>query len=198
MRIGIPAGHGRLAREPVTRQRWDHHVEGVVRARAVRRRVGERADDLELLDDRARPAVRDDQRQGALVLRADVDEVDVHSVDLGDEVRQRLQPRLDLAPVVVRRPVASECLHRRELHALGPVAHDLALRPPHGGDPTTEVVEDVLRHVHFERADREVTDDRDVVGLRSVGHGRAPSTSEVGGPALHGLVPIAGDGRAEN
>ena len=64
----VPAGRGRRAREAVTRERGDDHVEGVLRGRAVRRRVGERADDLELLDDRARPAVRDDHRQRALVL----------------------------------------------------------------------------------------------------------------------------------
>ena len=51
--------------------------------------VGERLDDLELLDERARPAVGDDDRQRVLVLRADVDEVDVEPVDLGQEVRER-------------------------------------------------------------------------------------------------------------
>jgi hypothetical protein len=50
-------------------------------------RIDERVDDLELLDDRAGPAVRDDERQRVLVLRADVDEVNVEPVDLGDEVR---------------------------------------------------------------------------------------------------------------
>jgi aminoglycoside phosphotransferase (APT) family kinase protein len=74
---GIPARAGRLAREPVARHRRDHDVERVRRARAVRRRIGERADDLQLLDDRARPSVTDDDRQRVLVLRANVDEVDV-------------------------------------------------------------------------------------------------------------------------
>jgi hypothetical protein len=58
-------------------------VERVLRARAVRRRVGERSDDLELLDDRAGPPVRDDDRQGAVELQPDVDEMDVDAVDLG-------------------------------------------------------------------------------------------------------------------
>ena len=52
-------------------------------ARAMRGGVGQQIDDLQLLDDRAGPAVRDDQRQRVLVLGADVDEVDVQSVDLG-------------------------------------------------------------------------------------------------------------------
>ena len=48
----IPAGRGRRAREPMARERWDHDVEGVPRGGAVSLRVGERADDLQLLDDR--------------------------------------------------------------------------------------------------------------------------------------------------
>jgi hypothetical protein len=38
-------------------------------------RVGERADDVQHLDDRARPALRHDERQRVLVRRPDVDEV---------------------------------------------------------------------------------------------------------------------------
>ena len=50
--------------------------------------------------------------------RPDVDEMDVESVDLGDELRERVQLRLASAPVVVRGPVVREVVHRRELHAL--------------------------------------------------------------------------------
>jgi hypothetical protein len=39
-------------------------VEGVTRVAAVRRRVGERLDHLEELDDRPGPAVREHERQG--------------------------------------------------------------------------------------------------------------------------------------
>ena len=56
---------------------------------------GERVDDLQLLDRRARPPVRDDERQRVLVLGADVDEVDVHPVDLGDEVREGREAPLE-------------------------------------------------------------------------------------------------------
>ena len=112
MRAGSQPVRGRLGREPVARQRGDHHMERVRRAAAVRRGIGERLDDLQLLDDRAGPAVRDDERQRVLVLRADVDEVDVEPVDLGHELRQGVQLRLAPAPVVVGRPVARELLHR--------------------------------------------------------------------------------------
>jgi hypothetical protein len=66
-------------------------MERVRTARAMRRGVGERFDDLQLLDDRARPPVRDDQRERVLVLGADVNEMNVEPVDLGDEVWQAVQ-----------------------------------------------------------------------------------------------------------
>jgi hypothetical protein len=67
-----------------------------------------------------------------VVLRADVDEVDVQAVDLGDELRQSFQLGFDLAPVVIRRPVARELLHQCERHALGRVRDGLLLGPARG------------------------------------------------------------------
>jgi hypothetical protein len=92
----------------------------------VRRRVGEWLDDLQLLDDRAGPSERDDQRQRVLVPGADVDEMNVKPVDLGHEVRQGVQLRLALTPVIVSPPVPRELLHHRELHALRVVGDRLA------------------------------------------------------------------------
>ncbi len=88
---GVPAELGRLGREAIAGQGRQHEVEGVVGGATVRGRVGERADRLEQLDHRAGPAVRHDQRQGVLVLGFDVDEVDVDPVDLGRELRERIE-----------------------------------------------------------------------------------------------------------
>jgi hypothetical protein len=44
--------------------------------------------------------------------------VDLHTVDLGGELRLRVQPRLDPAHVVPAHPVGGDGLHRGELHAL--------------------------------------------------------------------------------
>jgi hypothetical protein len=63
----VPAGLGRLAGEAVARYGRHHEVEGVLGGAAVRDRVGERADHPEHLEDRAWPAVRDDQRQSGRV-----------------------------------------------------------------------------------------------------------------------------------
>ena len=116
--LRAPARTRRLPGEPVARHRRNDEMERVLWARAVRRRIGEPTDELQLLDDRAGPSMVDDQGQGVLVLRANVDEMDVEAVHLRDELRQRVQRCLASAPVVVGRPVTRELLHRRERHAL--------------------------------------------------------------------------------
>ena len=99
---------------------------------------------FEHLDDRARPAVGDDQRQRVRVRRPDVDEVDVEAVDLGQELREGVQPRLEPAEVVVGRPVAHELLHRRERDALRQVGDGLLLGPARRLEPPAEVVDVAL------------------------------------------------------
>src|SRR3989442_5748662 len=73
--------------------------------------------------------MRDDERQRILVRRLDVDEVDVEPVDLRDELRQRVQPRLEPPKVVLAAPVAHELLNGRELHALCLVCDGLPFGP---------------------------------------------------------------------
>jgi hypothetical protein len=92
----------------------------------VRCGVGQRLDDFHLLDDRTGPSVRDDDRQRIRLLRANVDEVNVHAVDHRHELGQRVQPGLELAPVVTRLPLAREFAHRRKLHALRHIVHQFA------------------------------------------------------------------------
>jgi hypothetical protein len=62
-------------------------VECVPGGAAVSGWVGQRADGLQQLDDRAGPDVRHDQRQRVFVLGAHVDEVDLDLIDLGHELR---------------------------------------------------------------------------------------------------------------
>src|ERR1700722_4625154 len=86
-------------------------MKGVRCAAAMRRGIGQRFDDLQLLDDRAGPSVRDDERQRILVWRTNVDKMNIQAVDLGYELRQAVEPRLDFAPVVVRPPMRALCIH---------------------------------------------------------------------------------------
>jgi len=75
------------------------------------------------------------------MLGADLNEVDVETVDRSDELRQGIQPRLNLSPVVVVRPILGELLHGRELDALRCIADKFAARPSCGGDAPAEVDE---------------------------------------------------------
>src|SRR4026207_158013 len=53
--------------------------------------------------------------------------MNVEAVDLGEEIGVGIQLRLDLAPVVIARPIPRERLNEVELHALGAVRHCLLL-----------------------------------------------------------------------
>lgn len=85
--LGSPSACVWLAGEPVARHRRDHDIERVLGAAAVRRRIREGADDAQHLHDRARPTVDEDHRQRVLMARLDVDEVNIETVDLGQELR---------------------------------------------------------------------------------------------------------------
>ena len=105
--------------------------------------------------------MRDDERQRIFMLRTNVNEMNVQPVDLGDELRQGVELRLALAPVVVGRPIAREFLHRRERHALGLVRDRLPVGPLGRRDAPAEIDERLFRDV-----DAEVTD-QVVLGRRT-------------------------------
>ena len=56
--------------------------------------------------------------------------MNVQPIDLGDELRQGVQLRLDLAPIVVCRPILRERLSGRELHALRCIRDRFPFGPP--------------------------------------------------------------------
>ena len=148
-----PADLGRLAGEAVAGNGRQHEVERVLGASAVRGRIRERADGLEQLDDRAGPTVGHDQRQRILVLRLHVDEVDLDPVDLGRELRQRVELRLGLAPVVVGRPVARELLQCPQLYALRPICNQLVGGPARLRDAPPQVVDLLFWNLDVKRTD---------------------------------------------
>jgi hypothetical protein len=82
------------------------------------------------------------------MLRADVNKVDVQAVDLGDEIRIGVQPGLALAPIVIRRPIARECLGQRELNALRSVRDSFFVRPTRRLDPAAKVDQLFLRNIY--------------------------------------------------
>jgi len=137
----------------MTWQRGNHHIERVGRAAAMGRGIGERIDDLQLLDDRARPPMRDDDRQRIFMFRTNVNEMDVQSVDFGDELRQGVQPRLHLAPVVAGHPVVREVPDGCQLHALRMIGYGFLIGPPRRFHTPPQIDELLFRNVDAEGAD---------------------------------------------
>jgi hypothetical protein len=126
-----PAGARRLPGEAVSRQRRTHDVES---------RGGQRFDHLVELDDRPRPAVRDQQRKGVVGGRPLVDEMDVEPVDFGGELVKPVQRGFACAPVVFACPVVGQLAGVTQRDALRPVVDALGLRPSRAAQPVLQVV----------------------------------------------------------
>ena len=116
-------------------------------------RVAQRLDDVEELRNRARPAVRDDERQRVRFRRARVDEVHLRAVDVGEEVRPPVEPRFLRAPVELVPPRLAQVLEVREVGAVVPRRAGNLVGPPRAREPVAQVVEDLLRHLDAERTE---------------------------------------------
>src|SRR2546426_11301955 len=105
------------------------------------------------------------------MFRTHVDEMNVESIDLGDELRKGVQSGLALAPVVFRSPVAREPLDRRELYALGLISDRFPVRPPRCVDASAQFGQLRFRNVHAKRTNRGLVTAR---LFSKFGHGFGP------------------------
>src|SRR3954470_10877099 len=83
-----------------------------------------------------------------------MNEVNVEPVDVCDELREGVEPRFSLAPVVVLRPVTRERLNRGELHALRSVSDRFAIGPPCSTYAPAQFRKLRLREIHMKRTKR--------------------------------------------
>ena len=123
---------GRLAGEAEAGQRRGDDVEGVRGVAAVRGRVGERLDHLVELDDRARPAVGDQQRQRVGWGERTWMKCSPASSSPSTGVvnwSKRLSCGLAGPPVVAVGPVLADVLDVGQRRALRPVVDQFALGP---------------------------------------------------------------------
>lgn len=118
--LGIPAGRGRLVREGESRKRRDDEIERVARLAAVDDGVGQRSDHLQEIQHRARPAVRDDQRQRARMRRPNMQEVDGQAVYLHAVLIEAVEPCFAAPPVIAAVPVIDPGSQPRFGHTLRP------------------------------------------------------------------------------
>src|SRR6266478_7748164 len=96
-----PPRFSELIRKAKSGERRNYNVKGVVGFTAVSHRVHERSDDLQELEDRARPAVSKNDRQGILVFRSNVNEMNPETVNLGAKLWKPIQCPFNPTPIVV-------------------------------------------------------------------------------------------------
>jgi len=75
---------------------------------SVRGRVDQGSDDVDELEDRARPAMREQEWHGLRIGRTHVQEVHAHTVDGHPELTRVLEVRLRTTPVVGLGPVGAQ------------------------------------------------------------------------------------------
>jgi hypothetical protein len=161
--VGVPARLAGGPGEGEAGQRRDHHIEGVGRLPTVAAGVGERRDEVEVLQEGVGPAVAEDQRRGLRLGGAEVQEVDRLPVDLGDELRVGVEPCLPGAPVVVVLPVVDQVADIADRDAVLPARRDRAglraagihgelVGPAGPGQPVGKVVQVGLGDLDAERA----------------------------------------------
>src|SRR5580704_3000771 len=80
--------------------------------------------------------------------------MDIQPIDLGEEMRQGVQFCLDLPPVILCGPVASQGLHRCELYSLRRVCNRFMLGPNRCFDAPAQFGELILRNIHLKLTNR--------------------------------------------
>ncbi len=96
--------------------------------------------------------MRNEQRQRIFLARADVNEVDVQSVDVRLELRIRIESRLRLAPVIGGSPILNELLQPGQLRALRLIGDGFLIRPSCCRESLAQIGDIGIRDVDFERA----------------------------------------------
>src|SRR6266849_5934399 len=144
----------RRVRKNESGNRRDDDVEGVFRASAERRRIGERTDDLRELDERARPAVRDEERQRPRLLRSPVDEMNVQAIYSRRELLEGTEEPFLFAPVESIAPVVDQLPEAANVGAVGPAVALERNGKPCPGETSLQIGEGGVRHANGEQTDR--------------------------------------------
>ena len=137
--------------ESDARHRRDHEVESVGGIASVSGGVTERSSQVEVLEDRHRPAMGADERQRVGLGGTHVDEVDLLPVDRRRELGIGVQPGLVRAPVEACAPVVDELANIVERNPVAPVDALELVGPTCTDEAVVQVVEDVLRNVDTDR-----------------------------------------------
>ncbi len=159
---------------------------------AVRRRVRERADDVVVLVVRARPPVREHQRQrrgshARLVHEVHAEALEPGGVEDGTELRQRVEHLLAGSPVEAVGPERGELPQVPEVGPVVPARAFHLVGPARAGERGTQVVEIVVGNGDAKRCDGHCSA---LLGT-AARHDRLAPTRHLVGDAGCGLEPLA-------
>ncbi|MNQ91587.1 hypothetical protein D3C85_1069770 [compost metagenome] len=150
--LGVPAGAFRFVRKAEAGNRGQYEMKGVLGGSAMCRGVGQRTYDLQQFEYGTRPAMGHDEWPRVRMTGANVDEVDVQAVDIGQVLGECVEFRFGLSPVVAALPIAHQRLELVELHSLGTVGGRLPVRPAGCAEATAQIQQRCFRNLGAERA----------------------------------------------
>ncbi len=116
-------------------------MERILGAPTVRLRIGQRTDHVEKLDDRPRPAVREEDRQGICVLGTHMQKVNSQTVERRAKLWKRVEPALKPPHVIPISPIVDESLSAFQLDALRPVGDGFPFGPACRCEPSPEILD---------------------------------------------------------
>jgi hypothetical protein len=140
------------AGEAVAGERWDDGVERRT-VDAVGVWICQERHERKHLDEGAGPAMGQDQRYPAPAWRPLMDEVDVHAIELGTEVIERVQHPLLRTPVELAGPIRKRLSQVVEVGALLPGNARHLIRPARVADARPEVRQNLLLDIDREGLD---------------------------------------------
>ena len=109
--------------------------------------IAQRADDVEELRDRTRPAMAEHQWRGIRFGGTDVQKVHVGPVDGGCELRVLVEPGLPRAPVVAVPPVLNQLLDGGVCNAVPVGGPNRFWRSPDGGESVVQFGQLAVRNL---------------------------------------------------
>ena len=127
--LEAPACLGWLAGEAVAGKRRTNDVERIRGIAAVGNWIRERFDHLLEFDDRSGPAVSHDEGLSVRLRGLHVNEVNVEPVQVSHELREAVELRFAVAPIVFLAPVLADFLNVSERDPLRPVFDGLFVGP---------------------------------------------------------------------
>src|SRR5690606_13857259 len=108
--------------------------------------LGEKRDQLVELEDRARPAVREEERHRVRLLRRRVDEVQVDATQADLVLGEGIELLLPISPIETGLPVGDNVLEVREARAGGPRLERRLVGPARAGEALAKIGERGIRY----------------------------------------------------